>query len=366
MTGNDRGRRLRVLHLILNLGETNGQYNEHCLPMIGVRDLSICTYFETQLTPPPEITLFEGDGSLVGFFRTFRETLKEKRFDVIHAHAPQTGALVVLTLLVLLRFRSLRPSMVYTVQDSFYDYKLRNQAMMVIALAGFKRIVFCSRSAYESLPAIWKALVRGRWTVVQNGADFDRIDEALGVRPAVRDDTVFTVVSVGRLERVKDPETLLEAFSGSADDSTRLVMIGTGALETDVRAHVARLDLEDRVELTGLIPRDDVFVRCASADVLVSTSHGEGLPVAVIEAMATECPVILSDIPPHRELADGAEFIPLIPLGDADGFAREIRRFRAMAPDERRRLGDLSRDHVVARYTLPIMHAGIESVYRAL
>ena len=39
------GRRLKVLHLILMLGETNGQYNEHCLPLIGERDLAISTYF---------------------------------------------------------------------------------------------------------------------------------------------------------------------------------------------------------------------------------------------------------------------------------------------------------------------------------
>ena len=71
------------------------------------------------------------------------------------------------------------------------------------------------------------------------------------------------------------------------------------------------LKRNDRVTMTGLIPRDEVFLRCASADVLVSTSHGEGLPVAVIEAMAAGCPVILSDIPPHRELMDGEDFVPL-------------------------------------------------------
>jgi len=45
-------RRLKVLHLILMLGKTNGQYNEHCLPLIGERDLSIGTYFVPRLTPP--------------------------------------------------------------------------------------------------------------------------------------------------------------------------------------------------------------------------------------------------------------------------------------------------------------------------
>ena len=366
MTGGDSGRRLRVLHLIINLGETNGQYNEHCLPMIGVRDLSICTYFEAQLTPPPEIALFEGDGSLFGFFRALYEAQKSQWFDVIHAHAPQTGALVVVALLAMFRIRSVRPSMVYTVQDSFYDYSLRNKVAMVIALAGFERIVFCSRAAYESVPAIWKSMIRDRWTVVQNGADFDRIDRALEDGHIVRDESRFTVIAVGRLEPVKDHQTLLEAFAADANDSTSLMVIGTGGLEAAVRAKVADLGLKDLVEFTGLIPRDEVFLRCAGADVLVSTSRGEGLPVAVIEAMATGCPVVLSDIAPHRELADGADFIPLIPLGNADGFAREIRKFREMPENEIRELGQLSRDHVMARYSLPIMHAGIDAVYRSL
>lgn len=364
MTG-DHGR-LRVLHLILNLGETNGQYNEHCLPMSGERDLSICTYFEAELTPPPEIALYEGDGSLRGFFRAFRRSLDEGEYDVIHAHAPQTGALVVLALLLMLRLWSVRRSMVYTVQDSWYDYRPRNQVMMVMALAGFRSNIFCSQAAYDSVPGIVKGVVKDRWQVVQNAADMDRLDRVLASHPIVRDEEAFTVVSVGRLEPVKDPGTLLAAFSASADESSRLVVIGAGSLESDVGRQIGELALQSRVETTGLIPRDEVFQRCASADVLVSTSHGEGLPVAVIEAMAAECPVILSDIPPHREVADGADFIPLVALGDVEGFAREIIRFREMSEEERRSLGARSREHVLARYTLPIMHAGVEAVYRAL
>lgn len=366
MTHDNAAQRLRVLHLILMLGETNGQYNEHCLPLIDVRDLSICTFFEPQLTPPDQIALFAGDGTIRGFFRAFRRALDTKEYDVVHCHAPQSGALAALALLSSLRLGRYRPSMVYTVQDSFYDYKLRDQALMVIALVAFKRIAFCSRAAYDSVPRPWKWLVRGRWRVVQNAADFDRIDHALASEAITRDESVFTVVSVGRLERVKDPATLVGAFDKGADGRSRLVLVGAGSLEPSVRARVAELDLEDRVEFTGLVPRDEVFVRCAAADVFVSTSHGEGLPVAVIEAMATQCPVILSDIPPHRELADGADFIPLIAVGDTDGFAREIRRFRHMSRTELRDLGLRSRDHVTARYTLQIMHAGIEALYREL
>jgi glycosyltransferase involved in cell wall biosynthesis len=359
-------RKMRVLHLIIVLGETNGQYNEHCLPLMHERDISIVTYFTPKLTPPPEITLFAGDGTLRGFFRALKKALAGEDYDVVHAHAPQTGTLLVLAALAWRRFSRLRPSLVYTVQDSYHDYKPRNRAMMVVALATFTRIVFCSRSAYESLPRILKRLVRARWRVVQNGADLDRVDRAVAARRAERNGSGFTVLSVGRLEHVKDPLAMLDAFErGLGEDAgSRAVFVGAGELSLNVTARAQELALQDRVVLTGLIPRDEVFVLCADADVFVSTSHGEGLPVAVLEAMAARCPVILSDIPPHRELAEGADFIPFVSPGDVEGFAEAILRFHGMSPEERREIGSRCRNHVAARFTLPIMRAGTEAVYR--
>jgi glycosyltransferase involved in cell wall biosynthesis len=359
-------RKLRVLHVILNLGETNGQYNEHCLPMMHERDLTICTYFEPQLIPPKAIRLFAGDGRLLGFFRALRSALKASRYDVLHVHAPQTGALTILALLFSLAYRRVQSSMVYTVQDSFYDYRLRNQAMMVVALAGYRRIIFCSRAAYDSVPRPWRWLARGRWSIVQNAADIDRVDRALASMPKPPRNAPFTMLSIGRLEPVKDPDTLIRAFARHGDKDSRLVFAGDGSLKPGIEALCRELGLEDRVELTGLIPRDDVFTRCAQADLMISTSHGEGLPVAVIEAMATRCPVILSDIPPHRELADGEGFIPLVPVGDVEGFAHQIGRFRELSQAALQEVRERSRAHVLARYTLPIMHAGTEAAYRQL
>jgi glycosyltransferase involved in cell wall biosynthesis len=365
----DARRRLKVLHLILMLGETNGQYNEHCLPLIGERDLSISTYFVPRLTPPPEITMFAGDGTLRGFFRSLHRALDAERYDVIHAHAPQSGVLLLLAVLARRRSHRLRRSLVYTVQDSFYDYRLRDQAMMVVPLVTFHRVIFCSGSAYESLPRVLKWLVRGRWRVVQNGADIDRVDRAIAAasvdRPIDREDGRFTVLSVGRLDAVKDPFVVLDAFARlvDRDDDGRLVFIGGGRLATALEARVDRTGLQGRVTLRGLIPREQVFLASAEADVFVSTSRGEGLPVAVLEAMAAGCPVILSDIPPHRELAEDAGFIPFVTPGDVEGFAKEIKRYRAMTSDERREIGRRCRAHVSARFTLPIMRAGTDAVY---
>lgn len=359
------GDKLRVLQVILGVNETNSQYNEHSLPLMDIQDISICTYFEPLLQPPDAITFFPGDGTITGFFRAFRRALRSGPYDVIHVHAPQSGALVITAMVLWLRLGRYRKSMVYTVHDSWYDYSTRNQMLMALALMFFKSVIFCSRAAYESMPRLCKWLVSGRWHIVQNAADIDRVDRVLETTQPIRDDH-FTVLWVGRLEPVKDATTLLEAFERVAREDMRLVLVGTGSLEEETANEIRSLGLADRATMTGLIPRDEVFARFAGADVLVSTSHGEGLPVAIIEAMAAGCPVILSDIPPHRELVDGADFIPIVAKGDVEGFAREIERFYGMSSEERASMAARGREHVLERFALPIMHRGTADVYAQL
>jgi glycosyltransferase involved in cell wall biosynthesis len=358
-------RRLRILHLIIVLGETNGQYNEHCLPLMHERDLAICTYFGPQLEWPDEIAVFAGDGTLRGFFRALGAALDGQHYDVIHAHAPHTGALLTFGLAVHPRRWRLFRKLVYTVQDSYYDYKLRNKLLMLPAIATFRRVVFCGHAAYDSYPPLWKRLVGRRSRVVQNAADLERIERAVG-DAGPGDDASFDVLSVGRLEKVKDPVTVLSAFRRADDDRSTLTFVGAGALEAELAREIDSSRLGDRVALAGLVPRDDVFLRCARADLFVSASHGEGLPVAVIEAMAAGCPVVLSDIPHHHEVADGADFVPFVRTGDVAGFAREIERFRSMPPEERRSIGLEGRKIVSGRFGLPTMHAGYEKVYREI
>ena len=357
-------RRLRILHVIFLLGETNSQYNEHCLPVKDERDLSICTYFEPKLQIPEEIEVFAGDGTLRGFFRAIGSAVRASGYDVIHAHAPPTAVLLMLGLIRQPRRRELFRSLVYTVHDSFYDYKLRDKLFMLPIFATFRRTVFCGHAAHESYPALWRALLKGRGRVVPNAADLDRVDRA--VAGAGGANGGFDIVSVGRLEQVKDPLALVAAFRHVDDGSARLHLIGAGTLESRLKRELRLSELDDRVNLTGLIPRDEVFVRCAEADLFVSPSRGEGLPVAVMEAMASGCPVVLSDIPPHREIAAGVDFIPLVPVGDAASIAREIDRFKKMTSEQRREVGIKCRNLAQDRFRLERMHAEYEAVYREL
>jgi glycosyltransferase involved in cell wall biosynthesis len=339
---------------------TNGQYNEHCLPLRHVRRITVCSLLPSELDPPPEITVFEGDGTLRGSLRALRSALRDRDYEVVHAHAAVGGALLLLANAV--DRRSMAGS-VYTMQNTYANYRLRNRLLLYPVFALFPHVVVCSEAVREALPRSLRRLARRKLAVVANGVDVERVDRALGAAAADRGHDPFTVVSVGRLIEIKNPHTLLDAFADGAGGDGRLVLVGEGDLRGSLESRVAGLGLAGRVELTGLVARDEVYRRVAQADLAVSVSRGEGLPVAVLEAMACGCPVVLSDIQPHREIARGADFIPLLDPDDRAGFAREIERFRRMTSEERRAIGRRCRELVHSRFSIADMHATLSTVY---
>ncbi len=113
-----------------------------------------------------------------------------------------------------------------------------------------------------------------------------------------------TVLAVGRFIRDKNWDILIRAMARVARRvPVTGVFCGTGRWD---RPRIDRLirqyGLEKVIVLPGYV--DDVWARMKSADVCVSVSRREGCPNAVIEAMACGCPLVVSDIPPHRELLD--------------------------------------------------------------
>ncbi len=132
-------RPLYILHLILALKPTNGQYNEHCLPLRHKRNISICTYFRSEITPPAEIALFDGDNTLKGFFRALHAALEEREYDVIHVHTPHAGVLLLAGLFMFGKYRKLKPSTVHTIQNSFENFKLRNKLLFIPSFPFFRR-----------------------------------------------------------------------------------------------------------------------------------------------------------------------------------------------------------------------------------
>jgi glycosyltransferase involved in cell wall biosynthesis len=125
----------------------------------------------------------------------------------------------------------------------------------------------------------------------------------------------------GHLSPLKDPVCVAEGFLKAAIPNTTMIFIGDGVL----RKKLNRLCKSDKIILTGRVTSVQAYLQ--ASDFLVSGSHTEGMPNAVLEAMACGLPCILSDIPAHREMLDyQPQAGTVFPVGNAERLGEAIRR----------------------------------------
>ncbi len=352
----------RVLHVVLAIGQSTAPYNEHCRPHAG-EGVGVCTYFPPEIETSHGIAVFPGDGTLVGFLSALRAALATTRFGVLHAHNPHVA--LVLSLARLTPLGRSFPPLVATVHNSYGNFRPVHRLMWLPAFARFDSVVCCGLESRRSFPRLYRALAGDRLDAIQNGLDLERVDHVIRSASRLRNPHAFTLAAASRLVPIKNLHALIDAFRG-VDGASRLIVMGDGPLKESLVRQIAELRLSDRVKLTGMLPREEVYRRIEEADLFVSISRGEGLPVAVLEAMGCRRPVLLSDIPPHREIAAGARFIPLVQCGDVAAITREIQRVRALGPAAREGIGEQCRALVEGRFSLGAMHYQYASLYREL
>lgn len=146
-------------------------------------------------------------------------------------------------------------------------------------------------------------------------------DTEAGIRPGQE-----VVLYVGRFERVKNLENLICALRRVVrNPSVVAFLCGDGPLRWPIERKIQKEGLSGRVFLPGYVP--DPWIWMKRADLFVSVSLFEGMPNTVMEAMACGCPIVVSDIPQHREILEESEatFVdPWAPDGIASGIVRVL------------------------------------------
>ncbi len=151
---------------------------------------------------------------------------------------------------------------------------------------------------------------------------------------------------VGRFTAQKDLATLLRALA-QAVPQRPLKLVGRGEKEASLRTLAAELGLT--VEFTGVLPNDRLPEVYASAWAFVLPSHFEGMPKALLEAMACGTPCLCSDVEGIRDLIIDGETGLLAPP-TVDGIAEGLRRLAAA--DLRAHLGEKARHYVVNEFSM--------------
>lgn len=168
-------------------------------------------------------------------------------------------------------------------------------------------------------------------------------------------------VFVGRLVPEKGLERLVSAWA-EAGLELPLVVVG-GDQHSEAHARSLREGAPASVRFVGSRRGEARDALLTHARAFLSASRLEGFPLAPLEAMAAGRPVVLSDIPPHRELLEGAPGAGwLVPEG---GWPQALRRLAEAAPEDLQAMGALGKAHVARRFSWDRVAERTLSVYRA-
>ena len=143
---------------------------------------------------------------------------------------------------------------------------------------------------------------RGNIEIIPNGVDTDFFKPGL----PIPDDGPLKLLCVARLIKRKGQHHLIQAVKQLTDQGVEVTLdlVGTGDAEQEYIDLVKSLQVEDRVNFQGYIPRIEMQAVYAQAHVFVLPSYNEGMSVATLEAMASGLPVIVTDTPGTEDLVD--------------------------------------------------------------
>ncbi|UJW36803.1 glycosyltransferase [Saccharothrix sp. AJ9571] len=188
---------------------------------------------------------------------------------------------------------------------------LRHTSDVVVAVAP----VIAGRLRSAGLP---------RPKVIRNAVALpSEMDSREAVRASLRLSAgVPVALCLARLEPQKRHDVLLDAWAKVSGDAI-LLIAGDGSLCEELQERSAELGLGDRVRFLG--DRTDGPALLAAADVTVLTSDWEGLPIALLESLAAERPVVATDVDGVREVLSAGGGL-LVPPGEPDAVAQALRK----------------------------------------
>lgn len=202
--------------------------------------------------------------------------------------------------------------------------------------------------------------------VIENGIDADIYDFELDKNQKKKEislkESDIAVGIVARLTGNKAHDVLIKAFSFvvEEDSNAKLVIVGDGPLRNELSALTEKLELNDRVMFLGV--RRDIPELLKAFDIFVLSSIREGLPVSILEAMASSLPVVATSVDGNAEVVSNGETGLLVPVNDPETLSKALLKL-IKDGELSKQMGINGRSRVVKHYTFDKMIKMYEDIY---
>lgn len=269
----------------------------------------------------------------LNIYKKLKKIIENNKYDIIHCHTPMGG---VLTRLAAKSSRKNGTEVLYTAHG-FHFFKgapLKNWFIYYPIEKWLSKYTDCLITINTEDYQIAKSKFKTENINIVNGVgiDFNKfIPQTIENKMRIRreygySEQDFILIYAGELSHRKHQDLLINAVFHLTDKipNIKLLLVGEGDLLEQYKQQVSHLGLKEKVEFLGF--RKDVSNFMLISDVAVSSSRQEGLPVNVMEAMATGLPLVVTDCRGNRDLVVNGENGYVVGIDDTEGFANAVER----------------------------------------
>lgn len=215
--------------------------------------------------------------------------------------------------------------------------------------------VAINQSVKKSIEASY-GVSASRIPIIQNGVDISKFYRKNHVTK-----NNITLINVGRFSPQKNHELLIRCYKKLIEKyaNLKLVLIGEGELKGNIEKQVRDNKIQDSVLFTGNVSNVEDYL--AEADVFLMTSDYEGLPLSVIEAMASGLPIVSTKAGGVVDLISDKENGLLVDVGNEAEIIKAVSRLLS-DEETRRRMGEKSQE-LAKKYSVEMMIKRYEKLY---